>query len=84
MLKKYYFTFVIFLLLNLCTAEEAKSQDECKDNEKFSCGNPHCVETCKTIGKPCNVAIFRCENHCFCEKEFVRNEKNVCIPKSEC
>lgn len=61
-------------------------EKNCPENETFSCGNPHCEETCQTIGKPCTVNIFRCEDLCYCDKGLVRTQSRSgnCVEPTKC
>lgn len=57
----------------------------CPANEIYSCGNPYCEPNCNSLGKPCNIAIFRCEDRCYCDTGFARNSTTgVCVQEKLC
>lgn len=57
----------------------------CPDNEELSCGNPFCQKSCDNLNEPCLIAIFRCEERCYCNEGYVRKTgEGPCVPIESC
>ncbi|GBP26742.1 hypothetical protein EVAR_95253_1 [Eumeta japonica] len=69
-----------------CGAEQPASV--CPENEVFvECQRAHCgPKSCGDLGYPipCNGATAACHAGCVCADGYVRNDKNVCILKTDC
>lgn len=53
-------------------------------NEVYSmCDNNNCQKTCETIDRP-KPCQYICVPGCVCDKGFVRNYENECVPEDHC
>lgn len=57
----------------------------CPKNESYSCGSLACEKNCDNINETCNIVNIKCDDSCYCNKGYVRREKNgPCISIREC
>lgn len=59
---------------------------ECGEHQKYSNCGPHkdCVATCRNplaMNGPCPD---NCNQGCFCDEDYVLNDKQECIPVDKC
>ncbi|XP_039748920.1 inducible metalloproteinase inhibitor protein-like isoform X2 [Pararge aegeria] len=52
-------------------------------NEVFNCGSA-CDTTCATLNQRCPILNIKCNEKCYCRRGYARNDKDICIPISEC
>lgn len=56
-------------------------------HEFFSCGGA-CDNVCETIKKQnqtsCPIVNIKCNDMCYCEKNYARARNNTCIPIDKC
>lgn len=58
--------------------------DRCKKpNEHFDCRSAG-ETTCETLGEPCNNENVTCNQGCYCNDNFARDENGRCIPIEDC
>ena len=58
---------------------------ECPENESFLCDSAACEKNCGNLNETCIIQNKKCDNKCFCNKDFVRETPNgLCIPISKC
>ncbi|KAF7280130.1 venom metalloprotease inhibitor-like [Rhynchophorus ferrugineus] len=54
-----------------------------KPHEHYSCGSA-CQTECDTLGDPCPIVNFRCNDHCYCCPGYARDCSGHCIPITLC
>ncbi|KAI4494000.1 hypothetical protein M0802_009376 [Mischocyttarus mexicanus] len=54
-----------------------------RPNEHYECGSA-CQTECRTLGQICPIVNIRCNDDCYCNNGYARNDDGVCIPISEC
>ncbi|KAL4720338.1 hypothetical protein ACJJTC_009071, partial [Scirpophaga incertulas] len=62
--------------------------DQCsKPNEFFSCGSA-CDNECSTLNEQnrtnCPIINVRCNERCYCDDGYARDDSGMCVPVSEC
>ncbi|KAJ8708779.1 hypothetical protein PYW08_010161 [Mythimna loreyi] len=74
--------FIVFL--SFCIVFSAGDRINCtRPNEHYECGSP-CQTTCATLGQECPINNVRCNDACYCDEGYARDETGTCIPVSEC
>ncbi|XP_022816594.1 inducible metalloproteinase inhibitor protein-like [Spodoptera litura] len=54
-----------------------------RENEHYECGSA-CQTTCATLGTVCPIVNIRCNDACYCDEGFARDDNGICIPEGEC
>ncbi|KAF2893831.1 hypothetical protein ILUMI_12334 [Ignelater luminosus] len=54
-----------------------------KPYETYACGSA-CQNECATLGEPCPIVNFRCNDDCYCISGYARDCNGRCIPEEDC
>ncbi|XP_018571459.1 inducible metalloproteinase inhibitor protein-like [Anoplophora glabripennis] len=54
-----------------------------RPNEVYNCGSA-CQTECATLGEPCPIVNFRCNDKCYCVKGYARDGNGDCIKIEDC
>nr|AHX25883.1 TIL domain protease inhibitor 2 [Helicoverpa armigera] len=54
-----------------------------RSNEHYECGSA-CQTTCATLGQDCPIVNVRCNDGCYCDEGYARNDVGECIAIDDC
>lgn len=74
------FLLFVTISVNYVTSAELKCEHQ---NEHYECGSA-CQTTCATLGMVCPIVNIRCNDACYCDEGFARDDNGICVPEGEC
>ncbi|XP_057651848.1 inducible metalloproteinase inhibitor protein [Diorhabda carinulata] len=78
------FTVSMCILFAVINFPSIHSDRRCKGpNEHYACGSA-CQTACETLGEPCPIVNVRCNDDCFCNDGYARDDDGICIPQKKC
>ncbi|XP_017773877.1 PREDICTED: inducible metalloproteinase inhibitor protein-like [Nicrophorus vespilloides] len=54
-----------------------------RPNEKYACGSA-CQVTCATLGQTCDIINKKCNDRCYCEEGYARDQTGSCVSIDKC
>ncbi|XP_049820087.1 inducible metalloproteinase inhibitor protein [Aethina tumida] len=75
-----YILFILVIWTAICGATRLNCT---KPHEHYACGSA-CQTTCENLGETCPIINIKCNDACYCDKDYARNGENVCIPIADC
>ncbi|CAH0699765.1 unnamed protein product [Spodoptera exigua] len=76
------FILIVTINVNLYLTYSAELKCD-RQNEHYECGSA-CQTTCDNLGTVCPIVNIRCNDACYCNEGFARDEHGMCIPEAEC
>ncbi|GJQ76653.1 hypothetical protein Trydic_g15512 [Trypoxylus dichotomus] len=75
---------LFLIILAVCVVFASTETLVCdRPHEHYACGSA-CQTTCRTLGQPCTIINIRCNDACYCDDGYARNEQGTCIPIKDC